>query len=306
MQISGSPSAQGVQASTSELLKVYGDEGNDTVSVGEGNDTLDGGTGIDLMLGSTGNDTYIVDMASDVVSEAKGQGTDTVYSSVNYVLNANVERLTLTDNATVGYGNSLANVLRAADHNSLLYGWGGNDTLYAADGGDRLYGSSGSDRLYGGTGRDSLTGDSGNDVLKGGDGHDTINGGTGNDGISGGKGKDILSGGYGRDAFVFDTKLAKDNVDTIKSFWPSDDIIRLENAIFKNLKTGLFGTNRGWLNADAFHVGSKAAAAEDRIVYNSKTGGLYYDKDGAGGSEQVKFAQLDKHLSLTAWDFQVV
>jgi Ca2+-binding RTX toxin-like protein len=105
---------------------------------------------------------------------------------------------------------------------------------------------------------------------------------------------------------MFDTKLAKDNVDTMKGFRPSEDTIRLDDAIFKNMKSGLFGANTDWLNWDAFHVGSKAADAEDRIVYNSKTGGLYYDKDGAGGSEQVKFAQLDKHLTLTAWDFQIV
>ena len=64
--------------------------------------------------------------------------------------------------------------------------------------------------------------------------------------------------------------------------------------------------NKGWLNVDAFHVGSKAADAEDWIIYDAAKGALYYDKDGAGGSAQVQFAKIDKHLSLTHWDFQIV
>ena len=57
---------------------------------------LDGGAGADTMLGGAGNDTYVVDATTDVVTEAAGQGTDTIQSSVTYTLGANVENLTLT------------------------------------------------------------------------------------------------------------------------------------------------------------------------------------------------------------------
>jgi VCBS repeat-containing protein len=298
--------------------RLYGDEGNDTVSGGEGNDTLDGGSGIDLMLGGIGNDTFYVDRADDAVIEYRGRGTDTIYSSANYMLTGHVENLVLTGNALHGYGNGLANVMRATANGSLMHGWGGNDKLYGGAGVDRLYGSSGDDRLYGnsgndrlyggtgkdrlegGTGLDYMLGESGNDILKGGDGHDTINGGSGNDVIYGGKGKDILYGSYGRDAFVFDTKIGKGEVDTIRNFNTKDDTIRLENGIFT--KVG----KAGWLTWDAFTTGSKAADAEDRIIYDAAKGALYYDKDGAGGSAQVQFAKIDKHLKLTAFDFQIV
>ncbi|PDT00614.1 RTX toxin, partial [Rhizobium chutanense] len=52
--------------------------GNDlanTITGGAGNDTLDGGAGNDTLTGGAGNDTYVVDSASDVVTEAVGAGT---------------------------------------------------------------------------------------------------------------------------------------------------------------------------------------------------------------------------------------
>jgi Ca2+-binding RTX toxin-like protein len=118
--------------------------------------------------------------------------------------------------------------------------------------------------------------------------------------IYGGKGADVLFGSYGRDVFVFDTKLGRSEIDTIRSFNVKDDTIKLENAIFT--KVG----GRGWLKAGAFHIGSKAADKNDRIIYDEKKGSLYYDKDGAGGSAQVQFAKIDKHLKLTYLDFQII
>lgn len=299
--------------------ELFGDEGNDTVSGGIGNDTLDGGTGYDVMYGGAGNDTYYVDMKSDTVIEYRGEGIDTVHSSVSYVLsNANIENLVLTGTASSGYGNSLSNKMQASSGGSMLYGWGGHDTLsggasrdrlYGSSGDDRLYGNGGSDRLYGGTGKDRLdagngndyvAGESNNDVLKGGDGKDTISGGSGNDMIHGGTGADVLYGGYGRDTFAFDTRLGRGEVDVIRNFNVKDDTIRLEDAAFKNI------SGKGALGRDAFYVGSHARDAEDRIIYDAVTGRLYYDKDGVGGAAQVQFAKLDQHLFLTGDDFRII
>ena len=70
-----------------------------TLTGNAGNNVLNGGAGNDTMAGGAGNDTYVVDEAGDVVTEAAGDGTDTVQSSVSYTLGANVENLTLTGTA---------------------------------------------------------------------------------------------------------------------------------------------------------------------------------------------------------------
>jgi Ca2+-binding RTX toxin-like protein len=111
----------------------------------------------------------------------------------------------------------------------------------------------------------------------------------------------VLDGKAGTDSFVFNTALSKTaNVDTVKAFSVKDDTIRLENAVFKALgKAGKFAS-------DKFHKGKSAADAQDRIVYDSKTGALYYDPDGVGGASQIKFAVLSKNLKLAYHDFVVI
>ena len=74
-----------------------GGEGDDKLFGGHGDDTLDGGEGADKMVGGTGDDTYFVDDAGDRVFEKSRQGTDEVFSSVDYTLADNVENLTLLE-----------------------------------------------------------------------------------------------------------------------------------------------------------------------------------------------------------------
>ncbi|MDO9106908.1 MAG: glucosaminidase domain-containing protein [Methylovulum sp.] len=134
---------------------VSGGEGNDTLYGQSGDDTLYGGAGDDVLKGSTGNDTYQVDSINDSVIETTGAGSDTVLSSVSYLLAANTENLILVANAgdLNATGNTLNNLLWGNEGSNVLNGGMGSDTLSGGEGGaDTLIGGEGSDvfRLVGG------------------------------------------------------------------------------------------------------------------------------------------------------------
>ena len=74
-------------------------------------------------MASAGNDFYSVDDAGDVVIEAANEGTDTVSSTISYVLGANVENLILAgSNVINGTGNSLNNMLTGNSAANVLSG----------------------------------------------------------------------------------------------------------------------------------------------------------------------------------------
>jgi len=93
-----------------------------------------------------------------------------------------------------------------------------------------------------------------------------------------------LVGYGGADTFAFTTALGGGNVDSVFDFAAGTDKIGLDDAVF----TAIGPT----LGANAFVVGSAAADADDRIIYNSATGQLFYDADGNGAGAAVQFATL--------------
>lgn len=142
-----------------------------------GNDkanTLDGLTGSDYMVGKAGNDRYYVDNVGDIVVESVNEGADTVISSIDYSMGANLERLNLigTDNIN-GVGNGSDNIISGNEGGNVLKGLAGNDKLKGIDGDDILHGQNGNDFLYGGNGNDFLVGGNGDDKLYGDAGIDT-------------------------------------------------------------------------------------------------------------------------------------
>ena len=159
--------------------------------------------------------------------------------------------------------------------------------LTGSDYGNTILGNAGRNRLQGQGGADVIRAEAGNDVL------------------SGGLGNDQLRGGAGKDAFVFDTRTHKSmNVDKIYDFKSKDDSFHLDNAIFTKLGRG---SSKGVkFKSDMFVEGKKAQDREDRIVYDKKTGALYYDQDGIGSKAQVKIATISNKTKLYYHDFFVI
>ncbi|MBI2995078.1 MAG: FG-GAP repeat protein, partial [Gammaproteobacteria bacterium] len=193
-----------------------------------------------------------------------------------------------------------------ADTDEILLGGLGNDTLDGAGGNDVLTGGAGDDTLDGEADDDLLRGGTGNDTLNGGADNDRIEGDEGSDTLDGGTGNDVLTGGVGNDLFLFNDMLGATNVDTIMDFGGAGstalDVIRLDDTIFTSLSAGA-------LAAGSFVSGASSAAADsnDFILYDTATGGLYYDADGNGAGLAVQFATLASDLDgLAASDFFVI
>jgi Ca2+-binding RTX toxin-like protein len=112
--------------------------GDDTLTGNGGDDVLVGGSGVDLFFGGAGDDTYYIDEAGDLEADASGEGFDTVYSSVDHILNGEIERLILTGDAPIyGTGTTLDNSIFGNGAANVVYGYDGNDTLHGGGAADQ-------------------------------------------------------------------------------------------------------------------------------------------------------------------------
>lgn len=322
---------------------LVGGLGNDTLIGGNGDDRLDGGLGNDSMLGGNGSDTYVVNAVTDVVIENGTSGSDTVLASISYTLGSTLENLTLTGYADInGTGNAMSNFLLGNIGNNVLDGKAGGD-LMAGGIGDDVYvvdspfdivaeninegfdtvksavtftlgenledliltgtqaidgfGNSLGNSIDGNSAANTLTGGDGNDTLRGQAGNDVVDGGNGNDYLVGGAGSDTLTGGAGNDTFRFDLAPSATNMDHITDFVSGTDTIFLSVTTFKAFLPGALS------GADFYAGSSFANTAAQHILYNTSTGGLYYNADGAGSGVPVLIATLDGHPNLVSGDF---
>lgn len=223
---------------TGQADSLTGDSNVNLLDGGAGNDTLDGGENIDILQGGVGDDTYIVDVATDAVTESANAGNDTVETGISYSLGANLENLTLTGNAeTTGTGNALDNILIGNSASTTLNGGAGNDTL---DGGAL-------DKDISGV-INTLNGDAGNDTFlaRGFWGAGNFDGGDGNDWLDYSQ-PDAFTAKY-RNAHVAGVKVDLVGGNAFTYYRASDNEIGAE----ANVQTTLTGIEnvRGSLQSD--------------------------------------------------------
>ena len=142
--------------------------GNELVNTLEGNagaNALNGRGGADTMRGFAGNDIYYVDNALDNVIEGGGQGSDTILTTVSYVMGSGavVEALRAASPAATTainlVGNAIANTLVGNDGNNILIGGAGDDAMYGLGGDDAYVVDSTADKIVeaAGKGTDNIS-----------------------------------------------------------------------------------------------------------------------------------------------------
>ncbi len=306
---------------------ITGNEFSQQIIGNNGDNIINGLGGNDTMTGLGGNDQYLVRGPGDVVIEANGGGTDTVFTTVSYNLGVNeVEVLSTVVNADSTPIDLIGNfatqtVIGNYANNVLNGGSSGNDVLIGLRGDDLYAAGSQSIKIVenAGEGNDTLVvfGDyqlrSGVSVevlsaqnragteaftLRGNEVTQTVAGNAGNNVVDGRGGNDVLIGGAGADMFAFTAALGAGNIDSLVDFLGGTDKVGLASDIFVGVAGGV--------TAGSFVLATVAADADDRVLYDQATGRLFYDADANGAGVAVQFAQLAAGTVLSAADFTIV
>ncbi len=222
------------------LIQVFGQAGNDQISLdetngalpsanlfgGDGNDTLIGGSGNDMLFGQAGTDTLMGKGGNDLLFGGDGDDTLTGGAGNDQVFGeSGNDRMIWNpgdgtdlneggdgiDTVEVNGGNASETFTAVANGSRVRFDRT-DPAPFSLDIGtteNLVVNMNGGDDVFtAGNGLApliSLTvdGGAGNDTITGGDGNDVLIGGDGNDTIIGGRGSDTLIGGAGNDTFVW-------------------------------------------------------------------------------------------------------
>ena len=142
----------------------------------------------------------------------------------------------------------------------------------------------------------AITGNSGLNLIFGGAGNDTLNGAEGND---------ILVGGRDADTYLFTATPGAANADLVLDFRTAEDAVVIDGLTHPD--TGPSGTLSE--NDGRFHAAPGASSGldeDDRFIYDTSTGELWYDADGCKPGAAELIATFQGAPSLRAADITVI
>ena len=269
---------------------LFGGSGDDEIRGGAGNDGINAGAGRDSLFGDAGDDFFELsvfgaDSGDDTIDG--GTGTDGMsYSGARSALVVDFVAGTISGGHAGGGGRKVFSNM---------------ENFVGGDHGDRIAGDSAANVLQGGFGSDTIYGAAGNDTIYGG-----INGNPFEqpEELSGGAGNDVLTGGNAADTFVFDVSPADSNADVITNFVGQSDKIALDGTVHNGA-----GANGNFAAGDARFWSSTSGTAhdaDDRVIYNTVTGQLWYDSDGSGVGTAVLVATLEDTPAIVATDIAII
>ncbi|MCZ4280550.1 calcium-binding protein, partial [Kiloniella laminariae] len=265
------------------VARIEGGAGNDSITGSAGDDTIVGGTGNDNLRGGDGNDTFLV--------EGNGQGADRYNGGAgrDKIQGTDGDQTVVVSHLTAG--DSIEEIDLGSGTN-VLSGTSGNNTIDLSNttltNVARIEGGAGNDSITGSAGDDTIVGGTGNDNLRGGDGNDTfiVEGqDQGADRFSGGAGTDRILGGDGDDTI------------TVSHLTRGDSIEQIDGGAGVNILSGTSGNNTIDLsNTTLTNIGRiDAGAGNDTLIGSDDDdillGGLGNDRlTGGGGDDSFTFS----------------
>jgi trimeric autotransporter adhesin len=298
-------------------LQGYGNSLNNAIFGNSGSNLLNGFAGADTMYGGAGSDVYFVDNASDTVVENANEGNDTVFSTANLGLTANVENLILLGSGDLqGYGNDLANVVYGNAGNNLLDGGAGADLMVGGVGDDIYFADNSSDAAFenANEGNDAvfasanygLASDVETLVMQGsadlqGYGSsqaNTLYGNTGNNLLNGGAGADTMYGNAGNDTYFVDNvgdvvvENPSEGTDVVLSSVNYTLTANVEALVLQGA-ANIFGTGNTGANSLFGNIGDNSldgGASADVLQGNGGNDTFVFQAGQASGDTVVDFA----------------
>ena len=304
---------------------ITGNSGNNQLAGLSGDDTLDGGAGVNYLYGGAGNDTYIVGSTTDHVLEIQGGvdqgGTDTVLSSISYILPVGVENLTLSGSAAInGTGTAQNNVITGNSGDNSLSGLGGNDTLDGGAGVNYLYGGAGNDTYYvnsaddhpieqsGGVdagGTDTVVSDISyklgafvENLTLAGTANIDATGNNLDNVLTGNSGNNVLEGRVGNDTFVLGS-AASNGLDHITDFTSGSDKLEFHASDYG------FAAHHV-LQASEISFTGAAVGSNAQFVYSTATHTLSWDANGSTAAGITALVVFDNGATPATGDFLFV